>query len=147
MHSRRRLAFCLPSSQRQTSNSATMDSAPPVSTEPHCLAEAGEMRLYSKQTKTSPPFRLPLVQEASQAVRVELGSKGKLGRGPEPSSLLRLVCPPMWPFGRVQWRQVAKTLCPKRRRPHVPKQPEPPVYLTENIQKDNKIKHSLIKFL
>lgn len=61
-----------------------MGSTLPVSTEPHCLAEAGEMRLYSKQTKTSPPFRLPLVQEASQAVRVELGSKGKLGRGPEP---------------------------------------------------------------
>lgn len=34
--------------------------------------------------KASPPFRLLLVQEASQAVHVELGSKGKLGRGPEP---------------------------------------------------------------
>lgn len=110
-------------------------------------AEAGEMRLYSKRTKTSPPFRLQLVQEASQAVHVEPGSKGKLAEALSPSLLLRLVCPLMWPFGKVQWQQVAKTLCPKRRRPHVPKQPESPVYLTENIQKDNKIKHSLIKFL
>lgn len=36
--------------------------------------------------ETSPPLRFALVQEASQAVHVELESQGKLGRGPEPEA-------------------------------------------------------------
>lgn len=51
-------------------------------------------------------------------------------------------------FGRVPVAAGSKDSVSHKEKAHMsPKQPKPPIYLTENIKKNNKIKQSLIKFL
>lgn len=79
---------------------------------------------------------------------MEQESKGKPGRGPEPKPTPKAGLSTDVAISESPSGSRLQRLCfPKRRHPHVPKQMKPPIYLTENIKKDNKIKHSLIKFL